>query len=52
VSPPFFFNGHGFLGHDGTEAADLLVDLDQLLRQGLKAAKLGNFLFRFAYCTR
>src|ERR1700691_3466546 len=29
-----------------------MVDLDQLLRQGLKAAKLSNFLFRFAYRTR
>jgi hypothetical protein len=31
---------------------DLLIDLDQLLHQGLKAAKLGNFLFGFVYGGR
>jgi hypothetical protein len=34
---------------DGTETADLLVDRNQLLHQGLKATKLGNFLLRFVY---
>ena len=49
MPPPFFFKGHGFIGGDGTETADLLVNLNQLLHQGLKATKLGNFLFRFVY---
>jgi hypothetical protein len=44
-----FFNGHGFFSREGAQATDLLVDLDQLLRQVLKAAKLGNFLFGFAH---
>jgi hypothetical protein len=48
VSPPFFFNGQGFLRREGTQAANLLVDLYQFLGQGLKAAELGNFPFRFA----
>jgi hypothetical protein len=47
VHPPFFFTGQGFISGDGTETADLLVDLDQLPYQGLKATKLGNFIFRF-----
>jgi hypothetical protein len=50
VSVVFFnFNQGCFLPGKGTQAADLLVDFDQFLRQRLKAAKLGNFLFGFAY---
>src|SRR5207302_824195 len=32
-----------------TQAADLLLEFDQFLRQSLKAAKLGDFLFGLAY---
>jgi len=50
VSAVFFYR-HDFLSRDGAQAADLLVDLDQLLRQALKAAKFSNFPFSFAYGT-
>jgi len=48
VSAVFFTWGQ-FLGRKGTQATDLLADLDQFLRQRLKAAKLGDFLFCFAH---
>ena len=48
VSAVFFYWGW-FLGREWTQAADFLVDLDQFMRQRLKAAKLGDFLFCFAH---
>jgi hypothetical protein len=48
-SPPFFLTGMASSTVRERRPADLLVDLNQLLRQGLNATKLDNFLFGFAY---
>ena len=48
IASAFFFLGRLLGALNGPQAADLSIDIDELARQGLELAELGDFAFGLA----